>query len=445
MARTVAGRKANLRPTVVALLVAVTVATLVVSGLIGGRAVHADTTFTVTNTNDSGAGSLRQAITDANATTGPDTITFNIPAASDLGCDSGSGVCTISPTTPLPPITDTVTIDGYTQPGSKQNTLAVGNDAVLKIELDGSDTDFANGLELDPFGTAPENVVRGLVINDFEPAGIFVGGTGNRIEGNFIGTDPSGTEREGNLSGMDVGGTNNFVGGTSPAARNIISGNRETGLQLGSGSSGIRVWGNYIGTNKDGTKPLANRTRGVWISGSSDNTIGGLKSEKANKIAFNGSNGVRIEESATSIANGNRIARNSIFANGALGIDLQGDGPTPNDNKDRDGGPNTLQNNPRLTSAATTGTKIIMQGHLRSTPNDTFTIRFFANRSDEPRGYEGRTYLGTKSVSTDATGEVSFTKTLSAKVNAGQRLTATATGPGGNTSEFSAPQKVVKQ
>ena len=80
-------------------------------------------------------------------------------------------------------------------------------------------------------------------------------------------------------------------------------------------------------------------------------------------------------------ANGNRVLRNSIYANGDLGIDLGGDpilggeGPTPNDNKDRDEGPNSLQNKPRLTSATTTGTKIIMQGTLRSTPSDTWVFR----------------------------------------------------------------------
>jgi hypothetical protein len=447
------------RPPLVALvaLAVAMVATLVVMlGLLAGRAAHADTTFTVTNTNDSGPGSLRQAITDANTTQGADTITFNIPKATDPGCDSASGVCSISPATNLPIVTDTVTIDGYTQPDSLPNTLASGDDAVIKVELDGTNQDFGNGLSLlgpDSTGSDSSNsVIRGLVINDFDSSGISLGGNGNTIEGNFIGTDPSGTEKEGNFDGVDVGGTNNIVGGTSPAARNIISGNGENGVvvapQLDRNLlSRNKIWGNYIGTNKDGTKPLGNAIRGVWVRGSSGNTIGGLKSEKANKIAFNRYNGVLIQEFTFEgiPANGNRVLRNSIYSNGELGIDLEGDGPTPNDNKDRDEGPNTLQNNPRLTSAATTGTKITIQGHLRSTPNDTFTIRFFANRASEPRGYEGRTYLGTKSVSTDANGEVSFTKTLSAKVNAGQRLTATATGPGGNTSEFSAPQKVVKQ
>jgi CSLREA domain-containing protein len=454
-------------PTTLAALVTVVV---LAAGLVAPPA-HADTTFTVNTTGDendldfpggtydstsdglrdvdAATGeqcTLRAAIQEANVTQGPDTINFNIP---------GTGVKTIRPDSELPSITEQVTIDGYTQPGSQLNSLASGDDAVLKVELDGTNAGVVGGLDL--LDSTSNSMIRGLVINDFYKEGIHLLSTGTRIEGNFIGTNPSGTEKKGNFDGVSVGKTrtNNFVGGTSPEVRNIISGNGENSVVLGIGSSGTKVWGNYIGTNKEGTKPLANSVRGVWIFGSSDNTIGGVsKAEKANKIAFNGSNGVTIQEYTFGDvpANGNRVVRNSIFANGELGIDLggddptlDGDGPTPNDNKDRDDGPNTLQNKPRLTSATTTGTKIIMQGTLRSTPNENFTIRFFANRASEPRGYEGRTYLGLKSVSTDANGEVSFSKALSAKVNAGQRITATATGPGRNTSEFSIPEKVVQQ
>ena len=90
------------------------------------KPAHASTTFTVINTNDTGAGSLRQAITDANNTSGADVINFNI---------AGTGVHTIAPESALPQITEAVTIDGYSQPGAKPNTKAVGSDAVLKIEL----------------------------------------------------------------------------------------------------------------------------------------------------------------------------------------------------------------------------------------------------------------------------------------------------------------------
>src|SRR5260221_11162824 len=110
--------------------VMITLPSIAVAVLPGASSLLA-ATFTVTNTNDSGPGSLRQAILDANGNPGTDTIAFNIP---------GQGVQTIRPLTPLPPVTDDagVTIDGYTQPGSSPNTLAAGDNAVLLIELDGS-------------------------------------------------------------------------------------------------------------------------------------------------------------------------------------------------------------------------------------------------------------------------------------------------------------------
>src|SRR5205823_6177876 len=128
-------------------------------------------------TNDSGAGSLRQAITDANANTGTDTIAFNI---------AGAGVHTITPTTALPVITAPVIIDGYTQPGASMNTLANGDNAVLLIELDGTNAGgVISGLTI----TAGSSTVRGLVINRFTNHGIDLQTNGgNVVTGNFIGT-----------------------------------------------------------------------------------------------------------------------------------------------------------------------------------------------------------------------------------------------------------------
>src|SRR5438876_5444976 len=91
-----------------------------------GRTLFA--TFLVTNTHDSGEGSLREAILDANASPGADNINFNI---------AGSGVHTIKPATPLPDITRTVNIDGYTQPGATKNNQTQGNNAKLLVQLDG--------------------------------------------------------------------------------------------------------------------------------------------------------------------------------------------------------------------------------------------------------------------------------------------------------------------
>ena len=109
----------------------------------------APATFTVTNTSDAGAGSLRQAILDANANLGTDVVTFNIAA---------SGVQSIRPGSALPAITDPVIIDGYTQPGASPNTLVSGGNAVLKIELDGILAGDAFGLHI----TAGHSKVRGL-------------------------------------------------------------------------------------------------------------------------------------------------------------------------------------------------------------------------------------------------------------------------------------------
>src|SRR5918998_139165 len=129
---------------------------------------------------------LRAAIEEANATTASDTINFNF---------GGSGVKTISPGSPLPTITQPVTIDGYSQPGASENTKAVGNNAVLLIELDGSiassPAGSVHGLDLQ----TSNSTIKGLVVNSFDGGGIrniFSNTSGNKFEGNFIGTDPSG-------------------------------------------------------------------------------------------------------------------------------------------------------------------------------------------------------------------------------------------------------------
>jgi hypothetical protein len=114
-------------------------------------------TFTVTNTNDSGNGSLRKAIDDANANPGPDSINFNI---------SGAGVHSIIPLSALPTITDPVVLDGYTQPGSSPNTLATGNNSIHLIELNGNGAVFP-GLTV----TAGNCTLRGLMINRFNGNG----------------------------------------------------------------------------------------------------------------------------------------------------------------------------------------------------------------------------------------------------------------------------------
>lgn len=456
------------------------------------KPAYASSTFTVTNTNDSGAGSLRQAILDANATATEDMIEFNIP---------GSGVATIAPATELPQITSPVTIDGYTQTGAQPNTKAVGSNAALKVELSGASANSGTGLYI----VAANSTVKGLVINRWTH-GIILGAsnaTGNRVVGNYIGTDASGTQALRNeFDGVYIGNaSNNIIGGATAAERNVISGNYYYGVHMdGLAAKGNKVVGNYLGTDASGTRDLGNRFAGVYSYKGPDNTIGGTTAAERNVISANDNYGVLIygieatgnkvtgnyvgtdatgtqalgndsdgvyigEASNTTIggataggrnvisgnngdgvyitgssATGNRVLQNSIYTNGGLGIDLGGDGPTPNDPGDPDTGPNDLQNKPVLSSAKTSATSTTVRGTLNSASAKTFVVRFFSNTSGTD---EGKTFIGQKSVTTDASGNVSFTFSLTQKVGLGRTVTATATGPTGNTSEFSAARTVV--
>lgn len=520
------------------------------------------TTFTVTNVGDSGPGTLRQAIFDANANPGTDTIAFNI---------LGAGVQTISPTTALPVIVDPVIIDGYTQPGSSANTLADGDNAVLLVELNGG-YNVSAGLQIN----GSNCLVKGLVINRFNSAGIFFSSavvpstnTGNVVEGNFIGTDSRGeialangdgvdirftantliggmttaarnvisgnasngifaatdasattiqgnfigtnaggttalgnnnsgifagglgndviggttvgarnlisgnlsnagifvqygsssaVTIQGNLIGTDVTGTtalgNSFgiwvnhgsssaattIGGAAPGARNVISGNRSDGLFISGSTRNSQIQGNLVGTDSSGTKPLGNAGNGIQIDAFAvANKVGGTSAGQANTIAFNGRNGVLVAPGLSDT--GNSIRRNSIFSNGALGIDLAGDGVTANDPGDGDLGANNLQNFPMLSTVIADNTRTVFDATLNSAPNTTFTLNLYQSSACDPSGNgEGTTPI--------VFGSLSFSLTTDANGNGllefgmgplatGQVITATVTDPAGNTSEFS--------
>ena len=199
------------QPTLVKLTIFLTALVLVSIASINTQAA----TFTVTTNADSGAGSLRTAITGANAAAGLDTIQFNI---------SGAGVQTISLASQLPVITSPVIIDGTTQPGA--NCTTVGG---LLIELNGAGagaTAGQGGLEFD--SGASGSTIQGLIINRFGGYGMYLNGTGDSfIRCNYIGTDATGSVDLGNnKSGVRVSfGNNNIFGGTNPGDRNVISGN----------------------------------------------------------------------------------------------------------------------------------------------------------------------------------------------------------------------------
>jgi hypothetical protein len=234
-------------------------------------------------------------------------------------------------------------------------------------------------------------------------------------------------------------------GATTTGAGNIISGNLAEGIRIQVlGATGNEVQGNFIGTDVTGTSPIPNGSHGVALTlGASNNTIGarlgnGQPAGRGNTIAFNGGAGVFIDTGTR-----NAILSNSIFFNNGLGIDLQPLGPTPNDALDGDTGANMLQNFPLLSKATLSGATLTVTGILPSKPNSRFLIQFFAN--DPTAFVEGRTFIGSLIVMTNASGNASFTATgllltpgQSFVSSTATDLTLDANGiPAGNTSEFS--------
>jgi uncharacterized repeat protein (TIGR01451 family) len=293
------------------LLFSLLIPVIILTALVFRGAVHA-TAYTVTSTQDSGPGSLRWAIDQANANPGADTINFDIPAATDPGCNPGTGVCTIQPTTALPPLTGGLTtVDGYTQSGAAPATAA--SPATIVIEIDGSSVTDSNGLSI----TSAGNVIRGLAVNRFPWNGIGIGGssaTGNILSGNYIGLDPSGTLDLGNgYDGVFVGlgAQDNLVGGDEPAERNVLSGNEWDGAGMyAGGTTGNTLAGNYIGLAADGLSAVGNTLSGVHIyGGAQDNTTGGDTAGERNIISGNLLDGVRIAGTGTTA---NVVAGNYI-------------------------------------------------------------------------------------------------------------------------------------
>jgi hypothetical protein len=269
------------------------------------------------------------------------------------------------------------------------------------------------------------------------------GGTGAVIQGNYIGTNAAGTA--GVLTnttgeGIQVWGTDTTIGGESGG--NLISGSGNVGIDVDSSIGTIQ--GNLIGTQRDGMSPLANRGGGIQMEGSNW-TIGGLDPGQANTIAFNSGAGINVRgpNNANSGGDRNNISGNSIHSNTSMGINLTLGGgfePDRNDDfaKDSDVGPNEMQNFPVLTRAPVSDGVATVSGTLISTPNRTFRLEFFANAACDALFHgEGQTYIGTANITTDNAGNASFGP-LSFAVPPGRSIiTATATDPDGNTSEFS--------
>ncbi|GAB4320941.1 MAG: hypothetical protein Kow0059_15410 [Candidatus Sumerlaeia bacterium] len=506
---------------------------------------------------------LRAAIQQANATPGPDQIHFNLP----------TGINPILPTlivfSPLPAITDSVSLDASTQP------------IFQRVELNGMLAGSgANGFVI----RTTDCTVRNFIINRFNGHGILLdGGGGHTIAGNLIGLNAGGTAaRPNGADGLAVdSSTSNTIGGVLPGDGNTISGNGRNGIliqrhsdqapqpagnvivgnkigtnaagdkavpnaangieldraahtRIGDGSpagrniisanlgSGVRiagvageaadnaVAGNFIGTDATGTAPLGNGANGVVLDGAGVTLIGDLSTTPGlapgNLIAFNGigilmndvsgvvrlrgnaigaraggggmpvampnaADGIRVTGTSQGVVIGGGVPRagnliacnggagvrvdapaaavallgNSILANTALGIDLEGDGVTPNDPGDADQGANDLQNYPDLRLVGIRAGRLLVDGVLSAAPDADFRLEFFMNRDCDPARFgEGEAFIGTAAVHTGADGETVFSAYLPIPDPLLPHVTATATSADGNTSEFSECRDVVQ-
>lgn len=252
--------------------------------------------YLVTTTNDTGDGSLRKAIVDANANPGADTIKFNIPPA---------GPKTIVLLSKLPNILDPVTIDGTTQPGFAGSPM---------IELNCASIGAFQALDVFAAGTT----IRGLVINRLTGGTCIVlweGSNGSVVEGNFLGTNLAGTLVVGNaFNGIISRSANNRIGGTATAAKNVFAGHGNPAIALITGANGNIIQGNLIGTDVTGTVRLGNTEDGILIIfGARDDTIGGASVNSRNVISGSANfSGIAVIGTGPAGTRGIRIAGNYI-------------------------------------------------------------------------------------------------------------------------------------
>ncbi|MEL7498379.1 MAG: DUF4347 domain-containing protein [Planctomycetota bacterium] len=376
-------------------------------------------TFFVTDTSDSGSvGSLRWAVNQANANLGADAIHFNI---------AGTGTQRIQLNSRLD-VTEAVSIDASTQAG-----YVVGSPV---IELDGSNYSGGNADVFELLGDDIE--IRGFSIIFADDRAIDVKGNNAFIAGNFIGLDANG-DAAGNREGIRIEGDGTRVGSTNPSDQNVISSNATDGINIRRSGSGNVVRGNIIGSDLSGTLDRGNGGRGIHIhDGAFSNIVGGTNADEANLITFNDDEGVRINNAG----DGNAIRGNQIFNNGKLEIDLDGEGVTNNDLTtpiaDNDSGSNRVQNFPVFLGADFDGTTLEVNGEVSGRDFVNYEVDFYATTYVDSSGHGGaERYLGSRTILTDADGQVTFSESLNVSINAGEFVTATTTHSDGSTSEFS--------
>ena len=346
--------------------------------------------------------------------------------------------------------------------GSVRNVIA-GN--YIGIDSSGSQPlgNLSNGILVsragDCAGIPSDNTVGPMNVvsaNRRDGVQISFGATATQVFGNFVGTDASGM-RAATDQGTPLGNARHGVSvfdslGTHiglPSLGNVIGGNAGNGIFVGAGGLGTGsresvILDNGIGTDQTGNVNLGNSLDGLAIVDSSDTQVGGVGANNGNRIANNLAVGISVKGTSSS---GNSVRRNSIYSNIGLGIDLGGDGEDANDPGDADSGPNGKQNTPEISSVRIVdgGLDTEIKGFLHGTPATTFDIEFFSNKAATPQLLtkelgEGGSYLpmGLLQVNVPASGKVEFTRILPGfALPLGEFITATATDPTGDTSEFS--------
>ena len=454
----------------------------------------------VTNTNDAGLGSLRQAILNANLSADFNTIRFA----------TGSAVAVIIPATPYPDITAPLRIDGYSLAGSTRNTSETGNNANYGVFVLNSNP-ISHAFRVP--SSAGANValeIDGLVLGGFGNAVLLLGGSGHVVRGSHFGPGVGGffdPAPNGNSILVSGAATRVTIGGNDAGDRNTISGSANAGGGAGhavvlSGSGSLhRVTNNFIGTTRAGTQAEPNlvgvlvdtddgaidnnvisgnavgidlRGAGNWVfanriglksfaiclppcvpdyalpnrygislgSDANDNLLSG------NRVAYNTSDGLLLAEGGS----GNRLSANLVHSNGNQQIDLRMPvGPNPIDYD----GPSPLppvcpdancgQNFPTLALAIGTRFDGRVAGSLSST-NGSYRLEFFAGNSCDDGYGEADAYLGSTDVTVSGgslfppmNGSGAFEVELTSPVGLyGKWISATATDSSGNSSELSA-------
>lgn len=368
-------------------------------------------TFVVFNTNDSGPGSLRQAIEDVNASRCAPSDRCEIAFAID-GPVPPSGWFTIAPQSPLPVIEGpSITIDGSTQTTHTGETNPHGPE----IELDGTHAGYRSGIKA--FATSGF-IVQGLAINRFEGHGIFVEGSSSPIvSGNYVGVDPTGTVALPN-------GFNGIAFHTVSHGRidhNLVSGNAGNGIYAVA-LNGVSIDRNRVGVARSSDHAIPNGASGIDARG-----VGIFIQE--NVIAHNELAGVGLDGNV-------ELYDNAIYGNGVLGVLHWNGSPA---------GSQTPVLISAVESSETSGYYTgfpTVSGRVRSTPNTRVSIAAYAAPSHGDGRPDARIMIGQADVTTDANGDAAFTTERSYFTSRvidlfGGYVTATATPEGGATSRFS--------